>query len=52
MTKKVVLVQGAGCLVLDAGERIYKTTTFAFDGANQLVSSTTDGVGLTRVRPR
>ena len=44
MTKKTILGQGAWYLVYGAGERTYITTTFTFDRANQLVSSTTDGV--------
>ena len=44
MTKKTILGQGAWYLVYGAGERTYITTTFTFDDANQLVSSTTDGV--------
>jgi len=44
MTKKTILGQGAWYLVYGAGERTYIATTFAFDDANQLVSSTTDGV--------
>ena len=44
MTKKTILGQGAWYLVYGAGERTYIATTFTFDDANQLVSSTTDGV--------
>lgn len=42
MVKKVVRVRSAECRVRSA--RKDKITTFTFDGANQLVSSTTDGV--------
>ena len=44
MTKKTILGQGAWYLVYGAGERTYIATTFTFDDANQLVSSTVDGV--------
>ena len=44
MTKKTILGQGAWYFVYGAGERTYIATTFTFDDANQLVSSTTDGV--------
>ena len=44
MTKKAILGQGAWYLVYGAGERTYIATTFTFDDANRLVSSTVDGV--------
>jgi len=44
MVKKMILRAGRAVSTKPPQSEDYQTTTFAFDGANQLVSSTTDGV--------
>lgn len=44
MVKKTILRVGRAVSTKPPQSEDYLTTTFTFDGANQLVSSTTDGV--------